>query len=81
MTDFATLSKYRGQGLASYLLKKMEREMIHQGMRTLFSIARALSPAMNMTFGNTDYLYGGTLVNNTNISGRIESMNVWYKHL
>jgi putative beta-lysine N-acetyltransferase len=81
MTDFATLSKYRGQGLASYLLKQMECEMLQQGMRTLFSIARALSPAMNITFANYGYLYGGTLINNTNISGRIESMNVWYKHL
>jgi putative beta-lysine N-acetyltransferase len=81
MTDFATLSTYRGQGLASHLLAEMEREMVEQGMKTLFSIARALSPAMNITFGNYGYLYGGTLINNTNISGCIESMNVWYKHL
>jgi hypothetical protein len=27
------------------------------------------------------YLFAGTLTNNTNISGKIESMNVWYKSL
>ena len=81
MTDFATLSEYRGQRLAGYLLTRMERKMARQGMKTLFSIARSLSPAMNMTFSNQGYVFGGTLINNTNISGRIESMNIWYKHL
>ena len=79
MTDFATLPEYRGQGFAGCLLKTMEQEMAGQGMRTAFSIARALSPGMNLLFAKKGYTFGGTLVNNTNISGRIESMNVWYK--
>ena len=48
---------------------------------TYFSIARSLSAAMNITFAKNGYRYGGTLGNNTNIAGRIESMNIWYKHL
>ncbi|MFC1875692.1 putative beta-lysine N-acetyltransferase [Thermodesulfobacteriota bacterium] len=81
MTDFATLSEYRGRGFAGYLLEHMERAMTGQGMKTAFSIARALSPAMNILFAREGYAFGGTLVNNTHISGRIESMNVWYKAL
>jgi putative beta-lysine N-acetyltransferase len=81
MTDFATLAKQRSRGLAGCLLAKMEQAMIQQGITTLFSIARALSPAMNITFAKFGYTYGGTLVNNTNISGRIESMNIWYKQV
>jgi len=81
MTDFATLAKYRSRGLAGFLLAKMERAMAQQGITTLFSIARALSPAMNITFAKFGYTYAGTLVNNTNISGRIESMNLWYKKI
>jgi putative beta-lysine N-acetyltransferase len=81
MTDFATLSGHRRQGLASCLLKAMENEMIQQGLKTAYSIARSLSPAMNITFVKNGYKYGGTLGNNTNIAGRIESMNIWYKHL
>jgi len=81
MTDFATLPECRGQGLAGILLEKMERAMVAQGLKTAFSIARALSPAMNIIFASNGYAFGGTLVNNTNISGRIESMNVWYKPL
>ena len=81
MTDFATLPEYRGQGLAGLLLEKMEQVMVGQGMKIAFSIARALSPAMNILFAGKGYAFGGTLVNNTNISGRIESMNIWYKPL
>jgi putative beta-lysine N-acetyltransferase len=81
MTDFATLPAFRGKGFAGCLLENMEREMAGQGIRTAFSIARALSPSMNALFAGRGYTFGGTLLNNTNISGRIESMNVWYKRL
>ena len=36
---------------------------------------------MNKTFLNAGYNYSGTLTKNTQIAGKIESMNVWYKHL
>lgn len=81
MTDFATLSEYTGQGLASYLLNKMEREMQKRGFKTAYTIARAYSYGMNVTFAKRGYHYGGTLINNTNIGGQIESMNVWYRSL
>lgn len=79
MTDFATLPDWRGHGFAIHLLDAMEEEMAQRGIRTVFTIARALSPGMNITFAKAGYEFGGTLVNNTNISGSIESMNVWYK--
>jgi putative beta-lysine N-acetyltransferase len=81
MTDFATLPEFRGQGLAKCLLAVMEQSMTKKGMKTAFSIARALSPGMNILFAINGYYFGGTLVNNTNIAGDIESMNVWYKQL
>jgi putative beta-lysine N-acetyltransferase len=81
MTDFATLPGYTGQGLASYLLNKMEIEMQKRGFKTAYTIARAYSYGMNVTFAKRSYHYGGTLFNNTNIGGQIESMNVWYRSL
>lgn len=81
MTDFATLSKHRRQGMAGSLLNAMDVEMKQQGMQTAYSIARSLSAAMNITFVKNAYRFGGTLSNNTYIAGRIESMNIWYKHL
>jgi putative beta-lysine N-acetyltransferase len=81
MTDFATAEGLRRQGMAGCLLRAMENEVIQEGIKTAYSIARSLSPAMNLTFSKNGYSYGGTLNNNTNITGRIESMNIWYKHL
>jgi beta-lysine N6-acetyltransferase len=81
MTDFATLPEYHGNGFASYLLHKMEEEMRKKGMKTAYTICRAFSYGINMVFAKMEYKYAGTLMNNTNISGNLESMNVWYKFL
>lgn len=81
MTDFAALPDWRGRGIAVRLLEQMEEEMVRMGIRTAYTIARALSYGMNKTFGKMGYTYSGTLTNNSNISGRIESMTVWHKKL
>ena len=81
MTDFATSKKYLGNSLSVLLLGTMEKEMKKQGIKTLYTIARLNSIPMNKTFLRFNYTYSGTLVNNTNIAGQIESMNVYYKHL
>ena len=81
MTDFATHPDFTGNNLSVFLLQKMEEAMQQRGMKTLYTIARSLSPGMNITFAKLDYKFSGTLVNNTNIFGTIESMNVWYKRV
>ena len=81
MTDFTTLREFRGNCNASVLLRFMENQMRSRKIQTAYTIARAISPAMNITFGKAGYTYGGRLINNTNIAGQIESMNVWYKKL
>lgn len=81
MTDFATRSEFQGKGLANVLLSTMEEEMKAQGIYTLYTIARLNSIAMNKTFLRNNYNYSGTLINNTNIAGNIESMNVYFKHV
>lgn len=81
MTDFAVLSKYRGQNLSSLLLNEMEKVMKIEGFKTLYTIARSVSFGMNTTFAKAGYNFSGTLFSNTQISGSFESMNVWYKNL
>ncbi len=80
MTDFATLSAYRSNGYASRLLGLMETSTAPKGIKTFYTIARAISYGMNITFAKAGYHFGGRLKNNTNIAGSIESMNVWYKN-
>jgi putative beta-lysine N-acetyltransferase len=79
MTDFAVLQAHRGKRLSSYLLSFMEDTLAKDGFKTLYTIARLCSLPMNKTFYNNGYKYAGTLTRNTQISGKIESMNVWYK--
>ncbi len=81
MTDFATHPNFRGNGFSLFLLNKMEEFMRKENFKITYTIARALSYGMNITFSKLDYDYCGTLINNTNISGSLESMNVWSKQL
>ncbi|PLX93428.1 MAG: putative beta-lysine N-acetyltransferase [Desulfuromonas sp.] len=81
MTDFATSPEARGKGLAQTLLTKLEEGAAAEGIQTAYTIARAYSMGMNITFARAGYTYCGTLTHNTQISGGLESMNVWYKPL
>lgn len=81
MTDFAVLPEYRGNKFAIYLLDRMEYAMKKRGIKTAYTIARSVSYGMNSTFARQGYKYTGTLIQNTNIAGDLESMNVWYKTL
>ena len=81
MTDFATTPPERGKGLAAALLGHMEDAMSDEGFLTAYTIARAASFGMNIAFAKGGYTFGGRLTNNTNIGGRLESMNVWFKPL
>lgn len=80
MTDFAVLPTHRGQRLAVHLLRFMEEQLRADGFLTFYTIARLHSLPMNKTFYNLGYRFAGTLTRNTQIAGKIESMNVWYKH-
>lgn len=81
MTDFAVLPECRGRNMAGRLLVFMEQEMKKSGIKTAYTIARLKEPGMNKTFLKAGYKYTGTLINNTNIGGSIESMNIFYKKL
>lgn len=81
MTDFAVLQTHRGKRLSAHLLSFMENDLAKDGFKTLYTIARLRSLPMNKTFYNNGYKYAGTLTRNTQISGKIESMNVWYKKI
>ncbi|MGY4689575.1 putative beta-lysine N-acetyltransferase [Salibacterium sp. K-3] len=81
MSDCATHPEHRNQGLLStqfaYLMQLMQR----RGLWTLFSYSRSLSFGMNMVNVYHGFQYGGKMIRNSNIAGRLESMNIWYRQL
>jgi lysine 2,3-aminomutase len=81
MTDFATRVPHRNKGLATVLLAEMEQDMRRRGFTVCYTIAEAVSYGMNITFARRGFHFAGTLVNNTQLHGRITSMNVWYKDM
>lgn len=81
MTDFATLPEHQGTGAAGTLLARMETVMHARGIHTTYTIARAESFGMNIVFAKMGYMFSGTLYNNTQIGGKLESMNVWHKKI
>jgi len=81
LTDFVIDINWRGHGLASILLQYLETELQRFEIKSCYTIARAMSYGMNICFAQNGYQFGGTLVKNTQISGSLQSMNVWHKNL
>jgi putative beta-lysine N-acetyltransferase len=81
ITDCATDPGERGNGLMSILIDELEKEMKEKNIKSLYSIARSLSFGMNFVFKKHGYTYTGRLINNCNIFGKFEDMNIWVKEL
>jgi putative beta-lysine N-acetyltransferase len=81
ITDCATYPDYRGKGLLSELVYHLETELQNKRYLTLFGVARAASPGINIVFSKHGYEYTGRQINNSNIMGTMEDMNIWVKKL
>lgn len=80
MTDCATLPEFRGQGFTEKILHFLEQEVQKSGDFILYSLARARSFGVNRVFFKLGYNYQGRLVNNCDIAGGLEDMNLWVKN-
>ncbi len=81
LTDCATRPQARGRGLMSVLLKLLEEELRRREYFCSYTMARARSFGMNMVFYQLGYEFNGRLVNNCDIHGGYEDMNIWVKDL
>jgi putative beta-lysine N-acetyltransferase len=89
MTDCATLPEYRRQGLLSYQYSQLIKKMKSKGLQTLFCYSRSVSIGMNLVNIKHGFIYGGCLIQNSNISEQFEktqtgnyaNMNIWYKQI
>mgnify|MGYP000882363663 CR=1 FL=1 len=80
MTDCATDPQYRGQGILNRLLCDLEADLYMQGFSCLYTLCRATQPAVNKAFLRLGYNFTGRLINNCNICGGYEDMNLLVKH-
>lgn len=81
LTDCATLKDHRGKGLMTLIIRQLENELIGRGYQCGFSMARAKSFGMNQVFYNLGYQFMGRLLNQCDIYGDYEDMNIWVKKL
>lgn len=81
ITDCATYSCYRGQGILSNIIYHLEEDLRNMGYITLYSLSRAVNPSINLVLSKQDYKYRGKLINNCNICGGFENMNIWVKNI
>ena len=81
LTDCATRKEARGKGLMSHLLLTLEEELCRRTYVCAYTMARGRSFGMNSVFHNLGYEYTGRLINNCDIYGAYEDMNIWVKDL
>ncbi len=81
LTDCATFKAERGKGLMYSLLTALEGDLRKRGIMTGYTLARARSVGMNRVFYRLGYEYSGRLLNNCDIYGEFEDMNIWVKPL
>jgi len=81
MTDCATIPSARGKGLMQHLLLALEGDLRNMGIKTAYTLCRAMSRSMNKVFFRLDYEYSGRLIKNCDIFGSYEDMNIWVKML
>ena len=65
----------------THLLRMLERELEKRGYLCAYTMARARSFGMNAVFYGMGYEFMGRLVNNCDIYGAYEDMNIWVRRL
>ena len=63
----------------SHILARLESEMRQRGYLCSYTMARSRSFGMNNVFYRLGYEFQGRLVNNCDIFGDFEDMNIWVK--
>lgn len=79
ITDCATYPEHRGQGLLTNLINHLEKDLIDMGFYSLYSLSRAINHGINIALKKHGYMYRGRHINNCNICGKYEDMNIWAK--
>ncbi|KAB2953361.1 putative beta-lysine N-acetyltransferase [Heliorestis acidaminivorans] len=80
ITDCATHQDHRGLAFTERLIPLVEKAMLKKGDYRFYTLARATSYGVNRVFYKLGYRYQGRLINNCDIAGSYEDMNLWVKY-
>ena len=81
ITNCATYPKYRCKGVLSNIVYSLELNLKNMGFICLYSLARSISPGINLVLSKHGYKFRGRLINNSNICGTFEDVNIWVKNI
>lgn len=81
ITNCVTHPHYRNKGILSNIIYSLELDLKNMGFITLYSLSRAIHPGINFVLSKHGYTFRGILVNNCNICGGFEDMNIWVKNI
>lgn len=81
LSDCVTYAEHRNKQLLTYQVVHLIPKIKQLGINILFSYSRSVSVGMNLVNIKHGFKYGGRMARNSNISGNIEHMNIWYKKL
>lgn len=81
IADCATYPHYRDKGILSNIVYFLESDIKKKGFISLYSLSRSINPGMNIVLSKHGYNFRGKLVNDCNICGDFESMNIWAKDI
>lgn len=81
LTDCATKPEARGVGIMTHILRFLEQELMTRDYICSYTMARSRSYGMNNVFYRMGYEFLGRLVNNCDIYGAYEDMNIWVRNL
>ena len=81
ITDCATDIVYSGRGILTEIIKAIEQDLVQRKIKMAYSLCRATEIGINKSLHKLNYAYEGYLINNCNIAGELEDMNVWTKSI
>ena len=80
ITNCATHPNYRSKGVLSSIISSLESDLKTMGYMGLYSLSRATCTGINFVLSKNNYKFRGRLINNCNIYGNFEDMNIWVKN-
>ncbi len=81
LTDCATRPDHRGRGLMQFLLKDLMGDLVDMGFPTVFTLARAAEPGVNLGFLRLGFSLRGLMTRSCRIGSGLEDIHVWSRRL